>query len=146
MSGASDRRWTANDPNACRGKAFAAVREHAQRLLGIAARPPRKPSSRVRLAFLIKNEGDNRRMLVPPAVLQAVRRTFPTVDIELHHAQDEAEDVQVQWLSRTDILVSNIGSNSFRMIYLPDGAQVRSATTLFFWLSESALDIASNAH
>lgn len=100
------------------------MRDHSQRLLGIQPRPPRDRSDRVRLAFLIKNADDKRQMLVPPAVLRAVRRKFPEVDIELHHAQNEDEDVQVQWLSRVDILVGNVGSPGFRMIYLADGAQV----------------------
>lgn len=42
----------------------------------------------------------------------------------LRHTSCVGED-QMQLLSNTTVLVSSIGSRSFRMVYLPDGAQVR---------------------
>ena len=88
----------------------------------------------------MKNSDDKRQMLVPLETLDAVRAAFPMIDIELHHAQQEDEDVQMQWLSRTDILVGNIGSASFRMLFLSDGAQVRlpySSTPVDAWSQQT---------
>ena len=126
MSGASSRKWATNEKaHACKAARFAAMRDHALRINSIAPRPPPRPSDRILMSFLLKPDTDKRQLLVPPAVLVAIRNGFPQIDVELHTAMLEDEVVQLDWLSRTDILVTNVGSASFRMIYLPDGAQVR---------------------
>ena len=51
------------------------------------------------------------------------------VDIEWHTVAHETLATQIDWLARTSIFVANIGSPSFRMVYLPDGAQVRRRHT-----------------
>ena len=78
------------------------------------------------MVILNKPPGDKRRMIVPPDVLRAVRAAFPQVEVRVHTGHNEEEGVQMQWLSRTDIFVTNIGSASFRMLFLPDGAKVCS--------------------
>ena len=122
LSGSSDRHWT-DAAGACKGADFAQMRDHAHALNGIVA-PQRAPSDRVRLAVVLKATSDRRQLIVPPAVVRAVREKFPQVDVELHTAAQEDEGAQLSWLARTDILVSNLGSASFRMMLLPDGAQV----------------------
>lgn len=119
-------RWWANKPGACKDVPFEVVRDHAWSMYGIAPKPVRKPADRIRMTFLIKSETDRRQMIVPPEVMDAVHTNFPQIDIDLQVASVQEQAVQLQWLANTDIFVSNIGSASFRMLYLPDGAQVSS--------------------
>lgn len=58
-------------------------------------------------------------------VVSFLQVQYPQIQVEFQEAAEQALRTQLQWLSRTSILVTNIGSASFRMIYLPDGAQVR---------------------
>jgi hypothetical protein len=52
---------------------------------------------------------------------------YPQLKVEYQAGREQELLTQLQWLSRTSIVVTNIGSSSFRMIYVPDGAQVRPA-------------------
>ena len=54
----------------------------------------------------------------------SVQVQYPQLKVEYQVGVLQALRTQMEWLSRTSILVTNIGSVSFRMIYLPDGAQV----------------------
>ena len=124
LSGMSNRWWT-TEGEACKRAQYSALRDHAWSIYGIQPKAARKPADRIRMTFLIKAESDRRQMLVGPEVLDAVRTNFPQIDIDLQVASAQEQSVQLRWLAETDIFVSNIGSASFRMLYLPDGAQVR---------------------
>jgi hypothetical protein len=54
----------------------------------------------------------------------AARRHFPGAHVHALSLIYLSPLEQMAILSRTTVLVSNIGSRSFRMIFLPDGAQV----------------------
>jgi hypothetical protein len=56
----------------------------------------------------------------------ALTDAFPDASVEVHWMKRDSlsPSEQLDVLARTTVLVSNIGSASFRMIYLPDGAQV----------------------
>ena len=91
------------------------------------ARPiiPANRQPRIHISFLYKKPGDKRRMVVDKQVLEAVQARFPDADIKMHDATVQDTDTQVAWLSRTSVFIANVGSPSFRMVYLPDGAQAR---------------------
>ena len=104
------------------------MRSHAWGRHGILPRATPRKADPIRMSVLLKPEADKRRLFVPQNVLDAARKKYPQLDIRLHTGSEEEEGAQLNWLSRTDILVTNIGSASFRMLYLPDGAQVRLLT------------------
>jgi hypothetical protein len=54
-----------------------------------------------------------------------IKEQLLQVEVEWHTAARESLATQIEWLARTSIFVCNIGSPSFRLVYLPDGAQVR---------------------
>ena len=56
-----------------------------------------------------------------------MRERFPHADVDVLQMRDLSKAEQLEELSRTSVLVSNLGSKSFRMVLLPDGAQVRLA-------------------
>ena len=106
----------------CVRSAFRDMRDAAYEKFGV----PHVPAARrgtLRIGFIVKKARDRRRMLVPRGVVDAIRARYPEATIEWHVGQDEPLDTQIAWLARTDILVGNIGSPSFRLVYLPDGAQ-----------------------
>ena len=117
----------------CAHAHWQAQRDHAYRLNAVQHTPVRE-QTRMLISVLYKPEGDKRRLLIGPSVVRAVQRQYPGADVEVHNAMNEEPDAQLQWLSRTSILVTNIGSASFRLLYLPDGAQVRLETVLMQWI------------
>jgi hypothetical protein len=118
--------WTkgGDASRACARARFREMRGTAYRLFNV-PHAPAAQQERVTLSVLVKTEKDKRQMLVPGATADAVRERFPGVDIDFHVAANEDLGVQLSWLSRTSIFLCNIGSPSFRMVFLPDGAQVQ---------------------
>lgn len=110
---------------------FQEQRDLAYSLNGIALVPV-AAQARTLITILYKDPSDKRRMLVGQGVLQAIRKRFTDVDIEIHDGMSEYADAQLEWLGRTTIFIANIGSPSFRLIYLPDGAQVCRLNLLLF--------------
>jgi hypothetical protein len=54
---------------------------------------------------------------------QALRERFPHVDVDIVQMRDLSPPEQLDELARTSVLISNLGSKSFRLVMLPDGAQ-----------------------
>ena len=109
---------------ACERARFAEQRDLAYALNDVPLVPVALQRSTL-VTILYKAPADKRRMLVGSDVLRAMQIRFPSVEFKLHDGEAEDADVQLQWLGRTSIFIANVGSPSFRMIYLPDGAQVR---------------------
>lgn len=127
LASGSSVRWTRHGSKTriCSRAHWQAQRDHAYHLNGMTHTPVRA-QARMLISVLYKPKEDKRRMLISEPVLRAVRERYPDADIEVHDAMAEKPDVQLRWLGRTTILITNIGSASFRLLYLPDGAQVRS--------------------
>jgi hypothetical protein len=117
--------WTddGDSTRVCKYSKFQQMRDLAFSLFDV-PHVPVKEKERVVLSIIMKLKNDKRKLNVPNHVTRAVQEKYPEIDIEFHPVQNEATNVQVNWLQRTSILVANIGSPSFRMVYLPDGAQV----------------------
>lgn len=128
LASAAGMDWTrdGDETRICKFSKFRQMRDLAYSLFDV-PHVPAPEQERIVLSIVVKLEGDKRRMIVPKEVTDAVQRRWPHVDVELHPVANEDVDVQMNWLSRTSIFVANIGSPSFRMVYLPDGAQVRTA-------------------
>ena len=106
----------------CVHSAFRSMRDAAYQRFGV----PHIPAARhdaLRISFIVKKSTDRRRLIVPRSVADAIRARYPEATIEWHIGQDEPLPTQIAWLARTSILVGNIGSSSFRLVLLPDGAQ-----------------------
>lgn len=120
--------WTSDGTRShvCGRAHFREQRDLAYRLNGVAVLPV-AAQERTLVTFLWKSTRDKRRMLLERGLIDAVRARFPQVDVEIHDGLSEGTDAQLAWLSRTSVFVTNIGSAGFRLVYLPDGAQVRAA-------------------
>ena len=57
--------------------------------------------------------------------LQALRKRFPDVYVDLVLMRELATQRQLEILASASVLVSTVGSKSFRMAFLQDGAQVK---------------------
>jgi hypothetical protein len=130
LASATNQDWTkkagrARIKRVCASSRFRDMRDTAYALHGV-PHVPAAQQERVVLSILVKAPGDKRRMVVPGAAVAAVRAKHPGITVEWHETETEAAAVQLSWLARTSILVGNIGSNSFRLVFLPDGAQVRA--------------------
>lgn len=126
VSGASAD-WTADARNtkACRTARFREQRTLAYTLAGIKHVPAHQPKRAV-LSVIWKGPSERQRLFIPQDVLDLIDNRFPDIDIEMHDVVRESADAQMAWLARTSILLTNVGSASHRLIYLPDGAQARS--------------------
>jgi Glycosyltransferase 61 len=71
---------------------------------------------------------DVRQILNERALVASLRVRLPGVDIDVVEMGDLSVAQQLEEISRTTVLVSTLGSKSFRMVMLPDGAQARSQT------------------
>ena len=68
---------------------------------------------------------EQRSILNEEALLEELRVRFPRVDIDVVEMRDLKPQQQLVELSRTSVMITAQGSKSFRMVLLPDGAQVR---------------------
>lgn len=70
-------------------------------------------------------EGEKRRFQEDlSSMVPALRAEFPDAQIELVKISQLPGEEQMQLLSETTVLVTSVGSRSYWMMYLPDGAQV----------------------
>jgi hypothetical protein len=81
-------------------------------------------SDRLRIAILDKTNGDKRRLTNVDSVVSDLRREFPEMDVNpmLFLSMNATRNLQV--IADTDILITNVGSPSFRLLHLQDGARV----------------------
>jgi hypothetical protein len=121
---ASGSDWTRNGDKSgvCSSAHFDALRDTAYRLYDV-PHVPAHLQPRMLLSVVVKTERDKRRMIFSRDVAEAVQQKYH-LDVEFHVAANEEQSVQLDWLARTSIFVCNIGSPSFRLVLLPDGAQV----------------------
>ena len=121
-------RWTPLgwQTKVCERSHFRDMRDVAYALNSIPHVPAAKHKRTV-ISFIYKQPGDKRRMIVDEAVLQKIQARYPGVEVRMRDVMLQDADAQLQWLSQTSILVANVGSPSIRLLYLPDGAQVRCA-------------------
>lgn len=118
------KRWTNFRTRVCEKSSFRDMRNLAYAVNSIPHVPaPQQP--RLVISFVYKQQDDKRRMIVDNDVIQSLQERWPDAELGVHDYILEDADTQLAWLSRTSILVTNIGSPSFRLLYLPDGAQVR---------------------
>ena len=110
---------------ACERAHWQAQRDHAYRLNAV-PHVPVADQARTLISILYKPKRDKRRAIFSASVLAAVRARWPDADVEVHDGMSETADAQLAWLSRTSVLITNVGSAGFRLLYLPDGAQVRA--------------------
>jgi hypothetical protein len=75
---------------------------------------------------LLDAPGERRAVLNAATAADALRARFPSADVRLVVMRELSAEQQLHVLSQTSVFVSNIGSRSFRLLYLPDGAQVRA--------------------
>lgn len=108
-------------PEACEGPGFLSQQRIAYRNAGIAPRTVHQ-LPKVKVLFGDKPLDDKRRILNIPETMQHLRKHFPGVEFKsLIMSSLEAEE-QLKELSTTTVFITPIGSSSFRLIYLPEGA------------------------
>ena len=113
----------------CRPHAWRAIRAHAYAAAGI----PHVATSaqpRPRVVFLGGNPltapPERRQIVNERALIATTRARFPHAEVVVSEMRDLTPRQQLAELARTTVLVSPLGSKSFRMVLMPDGAQVRS--------------------
>lgn len=79
---------------------------------------------KARVLFLEHLPDERRAVLNMPEVLDALHQRFADINVDSIPMSTMSADQQLRELSSTTILISNVGSASFRMVYLPTGAQV----------------------
>jgi hypothetical protein len=118
--------WTwAEQPNACEDEDFTSLRGVALSSFHIQHTPVKQQKTPV-VTILSKEIAVERRGIVnEDALVEGLRQKFPEASVEIHAMRHMTKDAQLEVLARTTILVSNIGSASFRLLFLPDNAQAR---------------------
>jgi Glycosyltransferase 61 len=114
----------------CRPHAWRAIRKSAYAAAGIThvATSAQKQHRIVFLSGRSQNHHPEARLIVNEDDIAAAMRTrFPDVEVVLLSMRDLTPEQQLQELSTATVMISTLGSKSFRMVLMPDGAQVRPA-------------------
>ena len=111
----------------CEPTAWRAMRAHAYAAAAVAHVPaPLQPTQQVTIfgsnAAAVE---ESRRLLNDEELAAELRRALPAANVTVVEIADLAVDEQIAVLARTTLLISMLGSKSFRLAFLPDGAQVR---------------------
>ena len=141
VSGASED-WTfeGRRTKACGAARWRAQRDLAYALAGIKHVPAHEPK-RAKVSVIWKGPSERQRLFIGQDVLDLIGNRFPDIDLEMHDVMRESAAAQMAWLARTSILITNIGSPSYRLMYLPDGAQARRCSACVPCLQVSAARI-----
>jgi hypothetical protein len=75
-----------------------------------------------RILLLGRTAKESRRFLNVPEAILGLRSRFPGVRVEYAEMMDMTPEEQMHTLATTSVLITTVGSASFRLIYLPDGA------------------------
>eukprot|EP00892_Ulva_mutabilis_P006239 jgi/Ulvmu1/3988/UM183_0007.1 len=106
----------------CQPAMFANMREVAYRNYGL------KVASAAELdpfvLFLDGKPTDKRHLTNADDLIPKLQQKFPGVRMEHVQISDYPLEKQLDYLSKATVVVTNIGSRSFRLIYLPNGASV----------------------
>ena len=102
------------------GERFRRLRNSAYAAAGILPGPARACAPRV--LVLNGRTGDKRGLLNVRNVADTLRAAFPEAHVSVRTIADLTARQQLEELSETTVLVSNIGSRSFRLALLRDGA------------------------
>jgi hypothetical protein len=113
----------ANHFAVCSRGRFQPMREIAYSQVGIQHIAVRH-QPQLKVTYLDTMPGERRSILNLHKLVDAMQHRFPTVKMNVMQPRLMSADEQTRQLSETSILVSNIGSRSFRLIFLPDGARV----------------------
>eukprot|EP00892_Ulva_mutabilis_P012438 jgi/Ulvmu1/9567/UM053_0056.1 len=99
---------------------FTAMRDVAYRNFGlkVAAAPDLEPF----VLFIDGQPHERRHLTNAKELLPTLRKTFPGVRMQHAEISRYPLEEQLELLSKATIVVSNIGSRSFRLIYVPNGA------------------------
>lgn len=108
-------------PDACEGPGFLSQQQIAYGNAGIVPRTVHQ-LPRIKVLFGDKKMADKRRIVNIPETVEHLRIQFPGVEVKtlIMSALDSQE--QLEELSTTTVFITSIGSSSFRLIYLPEGA------------------------
>jgi hypothetical protein len=78
---------------------------------------------KIKVTYLDTQPGERRTIVNLHELVAAMQRRFPAVKMNIMLPQSMAAEEQMRELSDTTILVSNVGSRSFRLVFLPDGGR-----------------------
>jgi Glycosyltransferase 61 len=110
----------------CGPRAWRVMRAHAYASAGLRLRTAAE-LPRPRIVILGGNpkssHPERRQIINKDQLIPALRTRFSGVDIDVVEMRDLSVPQQLAELSRTSVLVSPLGSKSFRLVMLPDGAQ-----------------------
>eukprot|EP00892_Ulva_mutabilis_P002582 jgi/Ulvmu1/12324/UM089_0008.1 len=116
----NDEEHRAEWAHMCQPAMFANMRDVAYRNFGL------KVASVVDLEpfvlFLDGRNGEKRHLTNAEALIPKLKQRFPGVRMEHVVSSAQPLEEQLDYLSKATVVVSNIGSRSFRLIYLPNGA------------------------
>eukprot|EP00892_Ulva_mutabilis_P002583 jgi/Ulvmu1/12325/UM089_0009.1 len=104
----------------CRPAMFANMRDLAYRNHGIQV--PSVADLEPFVLFLDGRTGEKRHLHNADDLIPKLQKTFPGVRMEHVVISAHPLEKQLDYLSKATVVVSNIGSRSFRLIYLPNGA------------------------
>eukprot|EP00892_Ulva_mutabilis_P004473 jgi/Ulvmu1/2398/UM131_0010.1 len=76
------------------------------------------------VVLLDGHENERRQFENGEAMAEELQRELPGVEVQWLVISALTSKEQIELLARTTVLVSTIGSRSFRLVYLPDGAQM----------------------
>lgn len=111
-------------PAMCAAERFTPLRAAAYRRYGIPHVPAPQLPGPPRVVVLGRSEKESRRFIDAAATVAALRSAFPDAQVEYVELMEASPEEQVQLLARTSVLVTTVGSASFRLLFLPDGASV----------------------
>ena len=110
-------------PAACTQQQWQPMRDLAYQRAGIAHIPAALLAPQ-RVTILVNSPDEPRGMPNIEQILPALRAQHPHVDFKLEPMKERDAMEQMRVLAATSVLVTNVGSRSFRLVYLPDGAHV----------------------
>ena len=119
-----DPNHSAVGPAMCAAERFAPLRAAAYARYGIThVAAPALPGP-PRVVVLGRSEKESRRFIDAAATVAALQRALPEAAVEYVELMEASPEEQMALLSRTSVLVTTVGSASFRLLFLPDGAAV----------------------
>ena len=120
------RSGSAIDPAQCGAGLWRPLRTLAYDRCGVALPSSVAEQPRPRVVLLGRNEFDKRHILNADSLVTELRAALPGVAVDRVVFQDLSPTEQLRELAATTVLVSTIGSASFRLVFLPDGAAMVS--------------------